>query len=190
MMNLPNILTLSRIGFAGIMVYLLLWNSLTGNLWAAFVFFIASLTDFYDGYIAKKRGLISDFGKIMDPISDKVLILSIFVVLAYLGMLPWWMVSLIALREIVVTIDRLIVMRQGKVLAAEKAGKIKTVFQITTISVILLYLILDQSVFAHSWFYQIQKPYLGTINALMVITVALTLASGASYFKNKRNVLA
>ena len=75
-MNLPNILTLSRIGFAFVLVYLLLLNSLTGNIWAAVLFTVASLTDFYDGYLAKKRGLVSNFGKIMDPIADKVLILS------------------------------------------------------------------------------------------------------------------
>jgi CDP-diacylglycerol--glycerol-3-phosphate 3-phosphatidyltransferase len=188
-MNLPNLLTLSRIGFAFVLVYLLLLNSLAGNVWAAIVFLIASLTDFYDGYLAKKKGMISDFGKIMDPISDKVLMLALFFVLAYLGMIMWWMVILIAIREIGVTVDRLYCVNRGLVLAAEKAGKIKTVFQITTISFILIYLILEQAAFANPWFYQIQKPYLGGINGLMAITVGLTIGSGITYFQNKKKAL-
>ena len=184
-MNLPNILTLSRIGFAFVLVYLLLLNSLTGNMWAAFFFIIASLTDYYDGYLAKKNGLISDFGKIMDPISDKIMMLSIFFALASIGRVMWWMVILIAIREIVVTVDRLISMRNGQVLAAERAGKLKTVFQMVSVSLILIYLILDQAAFAHDWFYQIEKVYLGWVNVFMLITVVLTVVSGWMYFQNK-----
>lgn len=185
MMNLPNALTLSRIGFAFILVYLLLLNSLTGNILAAVLFTIASLTDFYDGHLAKKRGLISDFGKIMDPIADKVLILSIFFVLAYTGRVAWWMVWLITFREIVVTADRLWCMRKGEVLAAEKAGKIKTVFQITVISFILIHLILNQAAFAQGWFHRIANFYWGFVHVLMDITVGITIGSGISYFQSK-----
>jgi CDP-diacylglycerol--glycerol-3-phosphate 3-phosphatidyltransferase len=184
-MNLPNVLTVSRIGFAVILVYLLSLNSLAGNIWSAVFFFVASITDFYDGYLAKKKGLTSDFGKIMDPIADKVLMLSLFFVLAHIGMLAWWMVILIAIREMGVTVDRLWLMYHGRVLSAERAGKIKTVFQITTVAVILLYLILDQAAFANRWFYQIQNTYLGLINLLMLITVALTITSGITYFQNR-----
>ncbi len=184
-MNLPNILTLSRIGFAVVLVYLLLLNSLTGHIWAAIFFAVASITDFYDGYLAKRNGLISDFGKIMDPIADKVLILSIFFVLAYMGMLVWWMVILIAFREIWITVDRLLSMRKGQVLAAERAGKIKTVFQIATISIILLYLILTQASIASNWFNPIQNSYLLVIKIFMIMTVFLTIGSGLIYFQNK-----
>jgi CDP-diacylglycerol--glycerol-3-phosphate 3-phosphatidyltransferase len=189
-MNLPNALTLSRIVFAGIIVYLLLLNSLTGNVWAAVFFVIASITDFYDGYLAKKRNLISDFGKIMDPIADKVLMLAIFCVLAHIGMVVWWMVILIALREVLITVDRLYAMRQGQVLAAEQAGKIKTVLQIVTISVILVYLILEQAPFSHQWFYQIQKTYLGWINGCMIMTLILTVLSAVPYVQHRIRNLA
>ncbi len=184
-MNLPNILTISRIGFAIIMVYLLLLNSLTGNVLSAIFFTAASLTDFYDGHLAKKKGLISNFGKIMDPIADKVLILSIFFALAHLDMVDWWMVILIAIREVLVTLDRLWSMRKGQVLAAERAGKIKTVFQIATVSFILIYLILEQAAFSHGWFRRIENFYLGWVNILMLITVLLTIGSGMVYFQNK-----
>ena len=184
-MNWPNILTLSRVAFAFIVVYLLLLNSLIGDILAAAAFALASLTDFYDGYLAKKKGLISDFGKIMDPIADKVLMLSIFSCLAYMGLIDGWMVLLIAIREIGITVDRLWCMKKGQVLAAERAGKIKTAFQILTVSFILIYLILEQMAFSYDWFYQIQGYYLSGIDFLMMITVLLTLVSGVSYFRNK-----
>lgn len=188
-MNWPNVLTLSRIGFAVVLVWLLLLNSFIGNILAAVFFTIASITDFYDGYLAKKQGLVSDFGKIMDPIADKVLMLSIFLVLAYMGLIAWWMVLLMLLREVAVTIDRLWCMHKGQVLAAERAGKIKTVVQMTTVSLILIYLVLLRAAFAGSWFGHIQSSYLVCINILMVVTVLLTILSGAAYFQNRvRNV--
>src|ERR1700733_13695595 len=110
-MNLPNILTCSRIVLALVLVILLEKSTEIGNVGAVIVFAAASLTDFYDGHLAKTRGLVSDFGKIMDPIADKVLILSAFGVLAHTGMVAWWMFIAIAIREISVTVSRLIMMR-------------------------------------------------------------------------------
>ena len=187
-MNWPNVLTLSRIFFALILVILLNQNALITNVAAALVFAVASITDFYDGYLAKKYGLISDFGKLMDPIADKVLMLAVFAVLAHVGMVAWWMVIVIAAREIAVTVSRLAAMCQGQVLAAERAGKIKTVVQITAVGVILLYLIADQSSLCASWFYMAQKVWLSLINVLMLLAVILTVVSGAAYFQHKANI--
>lgn len=183
-MNLPNILTLSRIFLAFFIVLFLLSNTLGGYIVAAILFVAASITDFYDGYLAKKMGLISDFGKIMDPIADKVLMLSVFGVAAYLGMVEIWMVLLIALREIAVTVSRLKVMSQGRVIAAEAAGKIKTVCQIVTIIAILLFLIFEQSAFSSGWFYRVDVAWRSFINVFMMISLVLTVYSGAVYFKN------
>src|SRR5476649_2166201 len=116
-MNLPNVLTISRIVLAIVLIFLLEESSSTGNIWAVIVFAIASLTDFCDGHLAKTRGLVSNFGKIMDPIADKILLLSTLGVLAHIGMVAWWMFIVIAIREIVVTASRLLAMRQGQVLA-------------------------------------------------------------------------
>jgi len=185
-MNLPNILTLSRIFFAVVLVYLLEQGSQTGNIWAAIVFTIASITDFYDGYLAKKWGLISDFGKIMDPVADKILLLSVFGVLAHIGKIAWWMFIVIAIREILVTASRLLAFRQGQVLAAERAGKIKTVSQIIAVSVILLYLVAQQSEYCSFWFYNAQRIWESINDSLMLIAVILTVYSGAEYFRNKR----
>ena len=185
MMSLPNLLTLSRIVFAALIVWFLMQYSLGAYVAAAVLFTAAALTDFYDGYLAKKQGLISDFGKIMDPIADKILILSVFGVLAYMGLVGIWMVILIALREIAVTVSRLQAMTKGKVLAAEQAGKIKTVFQIVTISVVLLFLIAEESPCARGWFVQVQQIWQGGINLLMLMTVLLTVGSGIAYFRNQ-----
>ena len=185
-MNLPNALTLSRIFFAGVIIFLLEKNTPSGNVWAAIVFAMAAITDFYDGHLAKTRGLISDFGKIMDPIADKVLILSTFGVLAHLGMVIWWMFIVIAIREIAVTVSRIVAMRHGQVLAAERAGKIKTVSQIVAISSILLYLVAQHSEFCAYWFYPVQRTWLVTNYTLTTLATILTLYSGFDYFRRKK----
>ena len=174
-MNLPNILTLSRIVLAGILVFILKANTRTGYILAVIVFAMASLTDFYDGHIAKKQGLISDFGKIMDPVADKILLLSVFGILAHIRMIAWWMFVVIAVRELVVTGSRLMAFRQGQVLAAERAGKIKTVVQIIAVSSILLYLAIQQ---AH-------RIWLTVNEGLMILAVILTVYSGIDYFRSK-----
>ena len=184
-MNLPNILTLSRIALAVVLIILLEGSTPTGNILALLVFAIASLTDFYDGYFAKKMGLVSDFGKIMDPIADKVLLLSTFWVLAHIGMIAWWMFVVIALREVLVTVSRLVAMRQGQVLAAERAGKIKTVVQIITVLSILFYLVAQQSEFCSYWFYNVQRIWLGANSALMLAAVILTVYSGIEYYRHR-----
>jgi CDP-diacylglycerol--glycerol-3-phosphate 3-phosphatidyltransferase len=187
-MNLPNVLTISRIVLAVALVLLLEENTSTGNFLAAIVFAAASLTDFYDGYLAKKTGLVSDFGKIMDPIADKILILSAFGVLAHIGMIAWWMFIVIAVREIVVTASRLLAIRHGRVLAAERAGKVKTVVQIIAIFSILLYLVAQQSEICSFWFYNAQRIWLGTIDVLMIWAVIMTVYSGIDYFRQKAKI--
>jgi len=187
-MNLPNVLTISRIVLTIVLIFLLEENSSIGNILAVIVFTIASLTDFYDGHLAKTRGLVSNFGKMMDPIADKVLLLSAFGVLAHThtSMVPWWMFIVIAIREILVTASRLWAMRQGQVLAAERAGKIKTVIQIITVSAILLYLVAQQSEYCSFWFHNVQNVWFGINKVLMILAVILTVYSGAEYFCNKK----
>ena len=184
-MNLPNVLTLSRILFAVVLVVLLEERTLAGNVLATVVFALASLTDFYDGHLAKARGMISDFGKIMDPVADKILLLSAFGVLAHIGMVAWWMFDVIAAREVLVTLSRLMAMRQGRILAAERAGKIKTVAQIVAVSLVLLYLVVERCDFAEAWFRTVQGLWLWGIYALMIAAVILTLYSGVDYFANQ-----
>lgn len=185
-MNLPNILTVSRFFWTVLFIFLLAKNSLSSTILAAAVFAIAAVTDFLDGYLAKKKDLITDFGKIMDPVADKFLILSAFIMFVQLGVLETWMVVLVFIREVLVTFSRVARLYRGQVIAAEKAGKIKTVFQIASISVILFFLILEQSSFSQGWSVSIENAWGALINALMFVTVLLTVNSGVSYFLNLR----
>ena len=192
-MNLPNILTLSRMILTVGFIYCLTQAGLSAIMLAIFFFTCASLTDFYDGYFAKRWNLISNFGKIMDPIADKFLTLAAFFVFARMHIVAEWMFYLILFREILVTGSRLFVMKRGRYLAAEKAGKWKTALQIVAISVILIFLMLREAsplipgggVINHDWL-----PFwrMG-INILMWLTVALTVLSGFSYLWNNRKIL-
>src|SRR3972149_6492846 len=128
-MNLPNALTISRIVLTFLFIFFICSAGLISKFIAAVLFLIASLTDFYDGYYAKKYQLTSDFGKIMDPIADKVLVLAAFFVFTHMRLIPVWMFALIFIREVLITGWRLAAVLTGEVLAAEKAGKIKTVSQ-------------------------------------------------------------
>ena len=188
-MNLPNCLTIARMLLTVVFVFFLYQNTLLYTVLAAFVFTAASLTDYFDGKIAQKRKLITNFGKIMDPIADKVLMLSAFILFMQMGVIASWMVLIILLREVTVTASRLLAMRSGLILAAEKLGKIKTVLQIVSISVILLFLILEKSFFQMEGWYRREDILLGLINCLMFVTVGVTLVSGITYFKHKRKII-
>ena len=114
-----------------------------------------------------------------------VLCAAVFGVLAHLGMVVWWMVIAIAIREVAVTVSRLRAMTRGQVLPAESAGKIKTVCQMLTIAVVLLFLIADQSLFAVHWFYKVEIGWRSLINVLMAASVFLTIGSGVRYFRDR-----
>jgi len=137
LVNLANVLTVIRLGLVPVVVACLLAG---GTAWrvAAFVAFgTASVTDLLDGRIARSRGLITDFGKIADPIADKALTGAALVTLSYLGWLPWWVTIVILAREVAVTGLRFWVIRYG-VIAASRGGKLKTLLQVLAISLYML----------------------------------------------------
>jgi CDP-diacylglycerol---glycerol-3-phosphate 3-phosphatidyltransferase len=137
LVNLANILTVFRLVLVPVVVACLLAG---GTAWrvAAFVAFgTASVTDLLDGRIARSRGLITDFGKIADPIADKALTGAALVTLSYLGWLPWWVTIVILAREVAVTALRFWVIRYG-VIAASRGGKLKTLLQVLAISLYML----------------------------------------------------
>jgi len=169
-----------------VFVVLMTQRGLTAMILAAVVFLIASLTDFYDGYLAKKKNLISNFGAIMDPIADKFLILIAFFIFVQMRIIPGWMFLLIFLREVLVTASRLKALRKGRVLSAEKAGKWKTVSQIAVIYLILLFIVLRETNYFLSWSDQILQGWSWGIHLVMLVTVFLTVFSGLSYFRNYR----
>ena len=136
-MNLPNKLTLLRVLMIPFFVVCLLWEGgQTLRYVSAAIFIVASLTDMLDGKIARKYGLVTNFGKFMDPLADKLLVCSALICLIELGQLPAWMVIVIISREFIISGFRLIASDNGVVIAASYWGKFKTTFQM--IAVILL----------------------------------------------------
>ncbi|MFC1666714.1 CDP-diacylglycerol--glycerol-3-phosphate 3-phosphatidyltransferase [Candidatus Omnitrophota bacterium] len=181
-MNLPNKLTISRIILAGVFILSLFIEGVGAKFVALAVFLIACITDYYDGFIARKNNIITDFGRLMDPIADKILILGGFLAFVEMKIIPAWMVIVIIARELLITGIRILAVSKKKVLSAEMAGKHKTVSQIVAVLSILVFLIIRDSAFTFRYI----EYYHGGIYALMLITVLMTVISGVSYMlKNK-----
>ena len=167
-MNLPNKLSLARMAMIPVMVALMYPNTPVCNLLSAAVFGAAAFTDYLDGHIARKQGIVTDFGKFIDPVADKLLNLSAMIMLIHLGLLPAWMVIVILARELCVDGLRMVAVGNGQVIAAGQLGKIKTVSQI----VLILWLMLTRLSVAGS-----------VISLLLALWVAaITLWSGVDYF--------
>jgi len=164
-LNLPNALTLLRILAVPVVVVALLGETPNGDALAAAVFALAALTDGLDGYFARSRDAVTTFGKLMDPLADKLLIVAALVSLVSLHRLEAWVAMVIIAREIAVTGLRAIAAERGIVIAASRLGKVKTVLQIAAVFA----LIADNP--APLW-----------VNALVYLAVAATAISGADYF--------
>ncbi len=139
LVNLPNALTVLRLLVVPVFAVLLLDSGLdgAGRYWAALVFALAIITDRYDGLIARRRGQVTEFGKLADPIADKALTGTALIGLSVLGLLPWWVTVAILFRELAVTVLRFWVIRHG-VIAASRGGKAKTVLQALAIGLYIL----------------------------------------------------
>lgn len=174
-MNLPNKLSIARAACIPVIVILLYTADSSCRLIAGILFIFACITDFLDGHIARSRNLVTDFGKFIDPVADKLLVLTTMIMLVHLRMLDAWTVILILSRELAVDGLRMVAVGQGKVIAAGPLGKWKTACQMVMIGVML---ILNLSVY-NSW------PVL----VLMIASVLLTVISGVDYFIRNRAVL-
>lgn len=138
--NLPNALTVLRILLVPVFAWLLLQEGGQDREWRAYAwiaFMAAIITDRFDGQIARARGIVTDFGKLADPIADKALIGTAFILLSHLGLLPWWMTILILVRELAITILRFVMMRIA-VIPASRGGKMKTAWQSVVVGVAVL----------------------------------------------------
>lgn len=184
--RIPNALTVLRILLTPIFIVLVLMPGFLSKLLAAFVFIIAVSTDYFDGYFARKHNFMSNFGKLMDPIADKCLLLAAFFIFTKLHLIAFWMFVLIFAREGVITLVRLWAMTKGKILPAEKAGKYKTVSQMVTVVFILLFLILKELPFAFPGSGSLLVSSQHLIYILMWIAVSLTLVSGILYLWQNR----
>lgn len=173
-MNLPNKLTLLRICLIPVFVILMLSQVSNFFLISCIIFIIASITDFLDGKIARKYNLVTDFGKFMDPLADKLLVLSALICMIEYDLVAGWMVIIIVARELTVSILRAIAADNGKVIAASGGGKIKTTSQMIAIILLLIGANYSNS----------QIVFVGTI--AMYIATIFTLYSGIDYlYKNK-----
>jgi CDP-diacylglycerol--glycerol-3-phosphate 3-phosphatidyltransferase len=165
-----------RIAAAPVIVILLLFPNRLCTFAAALIFSVAAITDFLDGFLARQKGLESDFGKLMDPIADKLLVSSSFIMLASLGWVPAWIVCIIIGREIAITGLRNIIAQQGKDVSASSLGKYKTGFQIAAII----------PLFFHYEYFTIDFHAIGTV--FLWAALVLTVWSGVDYFLRFRNL--
>lgn len=193
-MNAPNLLTLSRVPFLFLIAALLAASWPGAATLAFFLFVVAALTDWADGYVARRRGLVSNFGKLMDALTDKVLIVGLFVALTVFGTLPAWAIFLVLLilcREFLITGLRLVAAANGRVLAAEKSGKQKTVSQIVALIFLLAAPMIGRDFAALSG---ADLAGVATVLSwigigLFVLATLLTVSSGIRYLAKYRHVL-
>ena len=164
-LNLPNVLTVLRIMLVPVVVVALLGSTPSGDVLAAVVFALASLTDFVDGRLARARGSITTFGKLMDPLADKLLIVAALISLVSLHRLAAWVAMVIITRELAVTVLRLGATQAGVVMEASMFGKVKTCMQIAAILAVIA----------------VHGQPLG-VALLLYATVLVTVISGLDYF--------
>jgi CDP-diacylglycerol---glycerol-3-phosphate 3-phosphatidyltransferase len=166
LLNIANVLTVVRILLVPVFVVCLFAGGTGWRLAALAAFVVASVTDLLDGRLARSRGLVTDFGKIADPIADKALTGAALISLSVLGELPGWVTALILIREVGVTVLRFVVIRRG-VIAASQGGKLKTLLQVAAIC---LY-ILPASLSPPDWVREV----------VMAVAVVVTLVTGVDY---------
>lgn len=195
-MNLPNKITIARILLIPVMMIVpflglneIVFNDVTqGNLLILIIFLIASFTDFLDGYIARKNNLITTFGKFLDPIADKLLVLAALIMLVEQGIVPAWIPVVISAREFIVSGIRMLAAGEGNVIAASMLGKIKTVSQMIAISLAFL----STNKFMQFIDGTLQGGHL-VLNVLMslgmLVSVIATIWSGIDYFIKSKDVV-
>lgn len=177
MMNLPNKLTLLRILLIPLFLFFLFISSGIFRFLPLIIFIGAAVTDAIDGYIARRDNLITNFGKFMDPLADKLLTASAFIAFVEIGYLSSWIVVLIISREFLISGFRTLAASKGVIIAANIWGKVKTIFQMILIVIILM----DYTGF--------MGFISSTIIPLIIVTVLLTIISGATYIYDNLNVI-
>ena len=170
-MNLANKLTMLRVLLIPVFLVVLYWGFPGSNYVALAIFVAASLTDFLDGHIARSRNLVTDFGKFVDPLADKALVVTAMLWFIQSGLIPAWAVAIVIFREFAVSGMRLIAAERGRVIAAGWSGKVKTAC--TMVCLCLMFFPLPQ------W----------TVNLCVGLIVVTTVYSGVEYFVKNRDVI-
>jgi len=190
--NLPNTITFSRLILTVAFVIVVSWKSATHYGIGLALFSIAAISDFLDGWLARKMGLVTPLGKLMDPLVDKILVCTAFVFFTAKGLCPVWITALIMGREFLVTGLRQVAIEAGEVLAADQLGKWKTTFQLTYLITGLVWLtfsnIENPGEFAN-FLARIAHPQGWLMQISLWAAVGLTVISGYHYFHNARHLL-
>ncbi|MBC8436429.1 MAG: CDP-diacylglycerol--glycerol-3-phosphate 3-phosphatidyltransferase [Candidatus Omnitrophica bacterium] len=180
-----------RIGLTFVFMFFLFLNGLWAKAVSLIIFAVAALSDFLDGMIAHRQNMVTDFGRLMDPIADKILVLAAFAAFVQLQLIDAWMFMIIVSREILITSLRLFALNKGKVLSATRTGKHKTVSQMVVIFTILGFVVLKEAMLTYfTWDPDWEKFFRQGIYFLMLFTVGLTLYSGLSYLWANRKIIA
>jgi len=188
LLNLPNLLTLTRVAAVPVVVILLLSDSRTSSMWAAAIFGLAAVTDFIDGWLARKWGVVTVLGKFLDPLADKMIVMAALIMLIPLDRVPAWAVFVILAREMIVTGLRSIASSEGIVIDASDLGKYKTIYQMIAIPGLMLH-------YDYYWFFGLEW---GVFHVNMhnfgifffAIAFVLTLWSGIDYLQKFFRVFA
>ncbi|MBP7216090.1 MAG: CDP-diacylglycerol--glycerol-3-phosphate 3-phosphatidyltransferase [Candidatus Omnitrophica bacterium] len=190
-MNIANRLTMARIVLSFVFIFFLSIQGLWAKVVSIIIFIFAAISDYFDGRIAHKKNMVTDFGKLMDPIADKILVLAAFISFVQVQLIKDWMVLIIISREILITSLRLFALNKGKVLSAGKMGKQKTFSQMVVIFCILGFIVLKETMLTFfTWNPGWEKIFRQGIDIAMWITVALTLYSGIAYLWENRKIIA
>ncbi len=202
-MNLANKLTISRIILIPFILFFMLplpfgkntafsgfILSAPGRIIALILFVIAALTDMLDGMLARKQGITSNFGKLFDPIADKLLVLSVFVAFTALGRVSTYVIVVLMAREFIVTGIRQIAADRGIVIAASWFGKIKTISQVITLIALMFEPIIVQWLDRDMPFFGYGAPWTYACDILIAVTVLLTIFSGLDYWLKNKHLLA
>ncbi|PLX94793.1 MAG: CDP-diacylglycerol--glycerol-3-phosphate 3-phosphatidyltransferase [Desulfuromonas sp.] len=186
-LNLPNMLTMGRIACVPLVMLLLLSDSRIMGFWAAVVFSIAAVTDWLDGYLARKWQLVTVMGKFLDPLADKLIVMAALIMMIPLDRVPAWAVFLIIAREVTVTGLRSIASSEGIVIAASNLGKYKTIFQMVAIIALMLH-------YDYYWFlgvqweiFHVDMQFVGSF--FFYVSFVLAMWSGGDYLYKFFNVL-
>jgi len=174
-MNWPNRITIARVALIPVIVILLQFDNPVCRALALVAFMLASFTDWLDGYLARRFKIVTNFGKFLDPVADKLLVLSTMIALCGLGRFPAWVCIVVLFRELAVDGLRMVAVEQGRVIAAGKLGKIKTTLQMLTLIMVLL----DTAMFGD----------FPIVDVLMYAAVFMTIWSGLDYFIRNGAVL-
>jgi len=177
--NLPNILTMFRIVMIPVVMLMLQEGTPAMNFWAGWVYTFATITDALDGYLARKRGLVSVLGKFLDPLADKLLVMATLVLMVGMGRVPAWVVVIILARELSISMLRMIASSEGVVIAAGEGGKAKTALQMVAV----LFLMLHHRYLVDFWFVEWNVDFNLAGLWLLYLSVFFAITSAGEYVK-------